>query len=984
MKALRGCGSIALAFMWLAAGASRADAQSAIAGTVKDDTGAVLPGVTVEATSPALLERMRSAVTDEHGEYKIVDLRPGVYAVSFALTGFTTVKRNGVELPTNFTATLNTELKIGVVEEVVTVSGASPVVDVQSTTKNLVLSRDLLDAIPTARTAQSAGQLVPGIVLNVPDVGGSTALMQSYFATHSMGATQTVVMLDGIQFNGMCGDGQVQSYANNQNFEEIVFQTAGAGADVSSGGVRQNMVSRRGGNDLHGSIAVMGSNGSWQSNNLTQDLVNRGLTLPNKLSSSYDIEGGAGGKIVRDKLWFFAAARRISVNPFVADTFYPDGSQGVDDQFADSAQVRLTWQVTPRNQFTAYADRVSKFRGHAMTAGDNPLTTAQVWPRSPLYMQGTAKWTSTVSSRLLLDVGFVNYQDYRTTEYQPGIDKPYGSADWFASANRADLSRGTNAVAASGGALYVLPVRRYLQGTVSYVTGSHNMKFGAQDNFGNQRFGNHYNADLRQQYQNGVPVSAIIENTPVDYRDDLNADFGLFGQDSWTRRRLTINYGLRYDYFKSSIPAETKTAGRFVGATSYAGDTMPVWKTVSPRFGLVYDVFGNAKTALKFGVNKYQQAGTYGVANTYNPVSLQSGTVTWKDLNGDDIAENNELTLSQLPRTFGVVPAGCSVVATAGSTPCGTAQIDPNLNRIYTWQYNVGVQHELWSRVSVSANYFHVDYYNLPVRQNVLQTFADYTPITIYSPLDGSAITMYNVNASKVSQVLFLDTNAPNRSKWYNAFELGLNARLPHAATLFAGTTTERTLANACDEPSNPNNLLYCDQTKSGIPWLTSFKLGATVTVPWHVQLSGIFQSYRYTLGTAALTGSYTNSATTSPVGTGVAWLITPTTRYAANCLGACTPGALVDPGMTVASLSVPLAAPGTTLSDRINQLDLTVGKWFTEGRLRFQPELSVFNALNGSPVITVRSLNYLTSSYLQPSSILSARVLRLGLQVKW
>src|SRR5262249_49501075 len=270
----------------------------------------------------------------------------------------------------------------------------SPVVDVQNTTKNLVLDRELLDAIPTARTAQSAGQLVPGITLNVPDVGGSTALMQSYFSSHSLTGRQTVVMLDGVQFNRMCGDGQVQSYANNQNFEEIVFQTSGAGADVSSGGVRQNMISRRGGNDLHGSFATMGSDGSWQSANLTDALKARGLTVPNKLSSSYDLEGGVGGEIVRDKLWFFGARRPISVNPFVADVFYSDGRQGIDDQLVDSAQARLTWQVSPRNQFTVYADRVSKYRGHAMTAGDNPETTSQVWPRSPLYMQSTVKWTS--------------------------------------------------------------------------------------------------------------------------------------------------------------------------------------------------------------------------------------------------------------------------------------------------------------------------------------------------------------------------------------------------------------------------------------------------------------------------------------------------------------------------------------------------------------------------------------------------------------
>lgn len=947
--------------------ASNAVAQSAIAGVVKDTSGAVLPGVTVEASSPALIEKTRTAITDDHGEYKIVDLRPGVYVVSFQLEGFTAMKREGVELPPNFTATITAELRIGTLQESVTVSGASPVVDVQSTAKNIVLNRELLDAIPTARTTQSAAQLVPGIVLSVPDVGGSTALQQSYISSHSMAGNQTVVMLDGIQFNGMCGDGQVQSYANNQNFDQIVFQTSGAGADVASGGAVQNMIARRGGNEWHGSIAVMGSNGSWQSNNLTTDLITRGLGKPNKLSSSYDFEGGVGGKIVQDKVWFFGGARRISVNPFVADTVYADGRQGVDDQFADSAQARLTWQVSPKNQLSAYVDRVSKYRGHAMVAGDSPETSAQQWPRSPLYMQGTVKWTTTVSAKLLLDFGYVNYQDYRTTGYQAGIDKPYGTPDWYANAARQDTSLGTTSVAATGGALYVYPVRRYVQSTASYVTGSHNMKVGLQDSFGNQRFGYHFNGDLVQVYQNGAATSATVQNTPVNYRDNVNADLGIFAQDSWTRKRLTLNYGGRFDYFKSSIPSEASTAGRFVGDRVYGGDVMPISKAFSPRLGVIFDLMGNSKTALKFSVNKYQQAGTYGVANTYNPVSRQTASVTWRDTNGDNIAQDSELNLAQLPSTFGRVPAGCSVVATAGSIPCGTAQVDPNLKRIYTWHYNVGIQHEVLPRVAVTANWFHVNYYNLPMRQNVLQSFADYTPFQVASPLDGSAITMYNVAAAKVSQVRYLDTNSSDRQKRYNSVEFGVNARLPHAATVFAGSATEKTLVIACDEVSNPNNLLYCDQTKNGIPWITSFKVGGTVRVPFGVQLSGIAQTYRYVLGTAPLAGSYTNSATTSPVGAGVNWLITPNTRYPANCLGNCTPGALVDPGMTVASLAVPLAAAGTTLSDRIAQVDVTLGRWFQFGNVRFQPEVSIFNALNSSPVITVRSLNYLTASYDSP-----------------
>jgi hypothetical protein len=190
-------------------------AQSAIAGTVKDTSGAVLPGVTVEASSPALIEKTRTGISDAQGNYKIVDLRPGLYTVTFTLTGFATVKREGLELPSNFTMSVNGDLRVGQLEETVTVTGESPVVDVQTNTRAAVLSRDVLDAVPNAHTLQSVGQLVVGVTLTIPDVGGSQAMQQTYFSVHGAGAAQTAVLMDGMIINGLQGDGAIQSYLND-------------------------------------------------------------------------------------------------------------------------------------------------------------------------------------------------------------------------------------------------------------------------------------------------------------------------------------------------------------------------------------------------------------------------------------------------------------------------------------------------------------------------------------------------------------------------------------------------------------------------------------------------------------------------------------------------------------------------------------------------------------------------------------------------
>ena len=967
---------------------SASQAQSSIAGVVKDSTGAFMPGVTVEAASPALIEKLRTVVTDERGAYLIVDLRPGTYAVTFTLQGFTTFKREALELPSNFTATVNADLRVGALEETVTVSGASPVVDVQSTAKTQVLNHDLLDSIPTGRTAQTAAALAPGVIMGTPDVAGSNGQNQNASIAHGMAGEQATVLLDGIQLNGMCGNGATQSYSNTQNYEEIVIQNSGAGADVSAGGVRQYLVPRKGGNDFHGSGAMVYASGNWQADPLSPDLVARGLKKGNAFESTYDFEAGMGGKLLKDKLWWFAASRKQGNNEAIADSFYKDGTQAVNEQYIKNISLRLTWQIDRRNQLSAYHDRVFKYLSNVVSAGYDPATAGMVTLPSPLYEQTQLKWTSTFSSKLLIEAGFNQYQAYRTNTYNEGVAQPYGSPGWFAGATRRDLSTGVVTTANPITLSIQDPTRRYLVGSVSYVTGSHNMKFGVQNNWGYEWFATYKNADLEQNYQNGVPTSVYVFNSPTYLNNRLDAFVGIYAQDSWTYNRLTLNYGVRWEYFKASVPAEVATKGRFtVADRSFGPETFPVWKDWTPRFGMVYNVFGDAKTAVKFSVNKYMVQLTDNLTNAYNPIRLQSATLAWTDVNRDDIAQGSlgctyltpgcEINMAQLPNNFGAVASGCSVQSM--TNPCGTSVLDPNRKRGYSIHYGVGLQHELFPRVSVAFNYFHTDLYDLPMTYNAAQSTSDYTPVQVVSPKDGSVITIYNVSNAARTRVLNVLTNAPNGEKSNNALEFAFNARLPGRAALFGGVSRDRTRQIACDDPTNPNNLLYCDQTSSSVPWLTNIKLAGSVPLPFGISVGASFQSYRYILsGTGG-----TATPTTVPGGT--SWLITPSTRYAANCLGPCTPGALVDPGLTVAQFAVPLVPPGTETSDRIQQLDFNVGKWFNVGKgARIQPELTLFNALNSLAAYNFRSLSFGTSSYLQPSTILPPRILRLGLQVKW
>jgi hypothetical protein len=601
-------------------------------------------------------------------------------------------------------------------------------------------------------------------------------------------------------------------------------------------------------------------------------------------------------------------------------------------------------------------------------------------------MTGSAKLTSTLTNRLLLEAGYsTNYERYNTL-YQAGLEKPFRSPEWYAVVNKQDSARGTEYGAGrTNQGMY--PDRFNTQASISYVTGTHSYKFGFQDTWGTYTQFRGANGDLRQFYQNGVPFQVQILNTPVRFEDDLNADIGLYAQDTWSFRRLTVNYGARYEYFSSQVAQESSGVGRFVGAREFGPIKMPTWKSFSPRSSVVYDLRGNGKTALKFGLSKYQQAGTMAFANAYNPLALLTANVAWTDLNGDDIAQGElgctyltpgcEINLAQLPRNFGT--ANLSVV-------------DPDIKRMYNVETNIQVQHELMPGVSLNAGWFHRDYYNLRVRDNTAVRPSDFTAQNIVSPLDGKVITVYNVSRDKVAALSTVDRTAPDRKAWYNGFEATFNARLPRGGTVFGGYTTERVIEVLCDEPSNPNFLLYCDQRDSGIPWRGQFKLAGTYQIGYGVQVGASFQSLPGYInagaGTLPLYGFFgatsSNVNANAPNGAGTVWLITPTTRYAANCTGPCTPGAIVNPGMTVSSMSVPLVPPATELSDRVNQLDLNVGKWIKAGSIQFQPRLDVFNTLNRSDVVVVRSLNYGTSSYFQPATVIQGRIIQLGLNMRW
>jgi hypothetical protein len=628
-----------------------------------------------------------------------------------------------------------------------------------------------------------------------------------------------------------------------------------------------------------------------------------------------------------------------------------------------------------------YYDEVDKFRGHGMNAGDDPRTASQIWT-SPLYNDAALKWTSTVSSKLLVEGGFsFNYEEYVITN-QPGVNKEYGSPDWFAGASRRDAELGTlRSGLANWGGRY--PDRYNMQGGLSYVTGAHNFKTGVQYNWGPYENTRETNADLQQVYRSGRPDSVTIYNTPVRSLERLNADVGIYAQDTWSIDRLTLNGGIRWEYLSHEVADQVSGNGRWVAERRFARIPMPTWKDWAPRFGVVYDLFGNAKTALKFGLNRYNESRTTQFASRYNPNAITSATLNWTDLNGDDIAQGAmgcayqtpgcEINFAQLPANFGRLSLN---------------RVDPDFKRVYNIETTVGVQHEVLPRVSVGANWYRRSFHRLRVTDNVLRTMDNYIPVDIFNPLDGQPFTVYTVNPAVQRSIDNFDTNAGSgRKQIYTGFDVGVNARLPGGAMMFGGFVTERTLRVICDEPDDPNLLRFCDDRENNIPYRGTLKLSGTYPGPWGIQVSAALQNLAgRPLGGFTTAGNRISGPGYGDTGSPVAtqWQLARTTRYPANCPAPCPAGALVIPTLTEASLTVPLAVPGTEFLPRLTQLDLSLGKWFDIGRTRVQGQVDIFNVFNKSTILGYRSVNYATAAYLQPSSVLQGRIVRLGLQMRW
>ncbi|HEV2984992.1 MAG TPA: carboxypeptidase-like regulatory domain-containing protein, partial [Vicinamibacterales bacterium] len=463
-------------------------AQSAgIAGLVKDTTGAVIPGVTVEAASPALIEKVRTVVTDEKGAYKIIDLRPGVYTVTFALVGFSTVKREGIELVANFTANVNAELRVGALEETVTVSGQSSLVDVQNVVQQSVVSAHVMETIPNSRTLEIIGQtLVPGMVSGGTarptgqDVGGTAVDARQKLGIHGSNTNDFQPMLDGIPQNATTGVAAGGINMDAGAVQEYTYEVGALSAERTTGGVQTNTILKDGGNMFSGTFYGSFSNHTMESDNSSASLRSRGLTAENTLDKNWDINPSGGGPIKRDKLWIYLSTRAWGTEDDVANMWYaldpaspiwkPDLSRrALDDSRLTSESARPTWQLTPKNKFEGIILNQGRCLCHSTVSSLITPEAATKRTNDADSLQQVV-WTSTVTNRILLEAGA---QHYRFDQYYRPTDQALPNAT-----ATTELSTGLNSRAPAAGYQPLLNWIHNYKASVSYVTGSHAAKIG--------------------------------------------------------------------------------------------------------------------------------------------------------------------------------------------------------------------------------------------------------------------------------------------------------------------------------------------------------------------------------------------------------------------------------------------------------------------------------------------------------------------------
>ncbi|HVG69384.1 MAG TPA: TonB-dependent receptor [Vicinamibacterales bacterium] len=1015
---MRGRAALVIALLLLAP--SWALAQGSITGIVRDSSGAVLPGVTVEASSDALIEKVRNAVTDGNGQYRIVDLRSGTYAVTFSLPGFSAFRRTGVVIEGSFTATVNADMKVGALQETVTVTAESPIVDVQSVRRQISIDSDTIGAIPASKSYASLMQLMPNVVTQA---GGAmdTQVVPGMVVFGGAGgrSNEGRVNVDGISVGSAFNGAGVSSYIPDVgNAREVTMTTSGGLGETEGGGPSMNIVPREGGNGLRGLFYAAGVGGAMIDSNYTQELKDRNLPVPGRYRKVWDFNLGVGGPIMQDRLWYFGSLRnegseRTVTNMFgnanAGDptkwTYVADGSRpAVNAASYRPLTLRLTAQATPRNKFTAFWDEQRPCEGGAApgytgdacrksgngevfggsTAPPTPSASATVAPEASAYRDygnrvAQAKWTSPVTNRLLLEAAYGTYKSKWGGEPIPGY-------------NTENLVRVVEQCAqgcANNGGISNLTYRSVnwaanvnwntqWGATASWVTGSHSIKAGYQ---GAMLYDNRFNYTnsqfLQYRVNNGIPNQLTMSISNFGVRQRVRSD-AFYAQEQWTLGRMTLQGALRYDHAWSYFPEQTVGPVRFfTDAVTYPHTTgVEGYHDLWPRGGVAYDLFGNGRTSVKVNFGRYLEAAqNMGLFTALNPTSRLSLTASraWTDANTNFVPDCNLLN----PAAQDLRASGgdlCDVNTNANfGTQVFQSTLDPGLLsgwgvRSGDWQFGASVQQEVLPRVAVEFGYQRRWLVNFLSTDNRARGPEDHNSFGINIPLDprlpggggGVLQGLYNVTQAASTRLndnfQTLSSRIADESQVANSFNMNVTARQRFGLTVQGGFNVIKTDSDSC-------------ALRDLIP-------ESAATNPWCNTSSGW-------VSRATALGSYM-----------VPWVDVQVAGTLRSDQGASLAANWVAPNSATVGLNRPFAGtggqtivvnliePGTLYGDRVNQFDIRVAKILRFGRTRTNIGFDVYNVMNKAAILTYNQGFVPNGTWLAPTSIQQSRFAKFSAQI--
>jgi hypothetical protein len=905
----------------------------AIDGRVSDTSNAVLPGVTVTIASPSMMGT-RDSVTSGTGTYRFVSLTPGTYEVTFELPGFATVKRTDVNVGAGFTATLNIQMNLAGLEEAVTVTGASPVVDTQATKITTSWASEALAALPSGSGDPWAMLAeTPAVKMERIDVGGSTAGTQTGFSAYGTGGQRPYY--EGI--NGTENTGSNGNYVDMNAYDEVAVNTVGNNAEMGPPGVMMVFVVKSGGNSYSGTVGTNYQNQDWQSFNIDEEQVAAGVRGggglnpedTNRMNLFRDSFAQVGGYVVKDKLWWFGAVRdndaRLRFTNFPVKPFRTQ---------LRVYQVKGTYQLTQNNKFIGYYQYNTKAQFNRLDRYTKNSRTAFHTAEDSSFWQHYAPRMSKVEfNSVLSDAMF-----FEIRAGQWGYN--WNNTNYTDAPSYEDSQ--TNAVSGASRINYTNPRRNQVLGSLSYFrqgggTSSHNFKFGWEIFRETATLGESlgsYN-NVVHVLRNGAPLEVYLLGTPWDATAGL-WNTGLYLTDTWRMNdKLTLNLGVRFDRyqnFRSEQSHEPDSLGLFPQRVEFpAISNVRTWNQAAPRFGFSYNVTGDGRTVLKANWGLYWN--NPGTSNNLNPNGQWRMRHVWADANGDMLWSPGE--------------EGRLI-----SSDGGEASVfrDPNEKDPYTLDMSVWLERELIANLGVRGGYVHREEHQQTGTFNQNQPFDAFNiPVTISDPGpdgrlgtadDAGTLQAWNLDPAFVGlPSVNLITNFPGVGK-FDSVEIALNKRM--SSNWSASTSVSYTKSRDLRQPTNPNALINANADGQDETSDYSFKLNGVFMVPGGIKLSPV---YRFQAGD--------NFART-----------------------------FVTRELNYANPTIDAEPQRSRRNDNISVINVRIDRPVNIGNARLSPFLDVYNITNVNPVQDITTSS--GANFLRPTVIVSPRILRIGARFDW